>query len=144
MLPVLLFLAGSLTGADPTATDASKKDLDKLQGVWQIQSRQEDGQDDKPRELGKVRITIAGNKITVDEDGMVSEGSFTIDAGKKPAQIDLVPPKADEGKNLGIYQVEGDTLKLCYGRPGADRPTEFATKAKSKHVLMIFKKEPAR
>src|SRR4051812_14559902 len=118
-LPVLLFLSATLTGIGPIAADAGKKELEKLQGVWRLEARQEEGRDDNAKELGKMSIAMVGNQIKIDEDGKLSEGTFGIDAGKKPAEIDLTPSKGDAGKVLGIYQVAGDTLKLCYARPGS-------------------------
>jgi uncharacterized protein (TIGR03067 family) len=140
-LPVLLLLAVPLIGVEPAASEANKKELDKLQGVWRLQARQDEGRDDKPRELGSMTVTITGNKFKSVEDGETTEGSLAIDAGKKPAAVDMVPSRGKEEKLLGIYQLEGDILKVCYARPGADRPTEFATKEKSRQVLLTFKKE---
>ncbi len=140
-LTVLLFLTTTLTAVDPAAAEANKKELEKLQGSWLLQSKQEEGQDEKLRDQDRVSLTIAGTRITIKEEKEY-KGTIAIDAGKKPAAIDLIPTEEGEkGKLLGIYQVEGDTLKLCYGRPGVPRPTEFTTKANSKQVLMVFKKQ---
>ncbi len=137
---VLLFLAVTLTGVDFDAKDAGKKDLEKMQGTWNLQARQDEGREDKPRELGSAILVIMGNRFSLNEDGMVTEGNFVLDAGKKPAWIELVPAGSKE-KLLGIYQIEGGLLKVCYARTGAERPTEFATKEKSRQVLMTFKKK---
>jgi hypothetical protein len=40
----------------------------------------------------------------------------------------------------GIYEVEGDTFKLCYAAPGEARPKEFATKAATGLTLAVWKK----
>jgi hypothetical protein len=31
-------------------------------------------------------------------------------------------------KQLGIYEVDRDTFKSCFGEPGAERPTDFTSK----------------
>jgi hypothetical protein len=38
----------------------------------------------------------------------------------------------------GIYAIEGDTLKICFGMK--DRPKSFAAKADSGHILFLFEK----
>ena len=43
---------------------------------------------------------------------------------------------------LGIYELEGDTFKVCFAAPGkADRPTEFKSAAGSGHRLLVLKRE---
>jgi uncharacterized protein (TIGR03067 family) len=55
-------------------------------------------------------------------------GSYTIDAKKKPAHIDLMVEEGkDKGKTqLGLIAVEGDVLKMALAKPGEkDRPKDF-------------------
>ena len=40
----------------------------------------------------------------------------------------------------GIYELDGDTLKVCYAIDGGKRPAEFKAKPGSKHVLIVFKR----
>ncbi len=40
---------------------------------------------------------------------------------------------------LGIYLLEGDTLKWCVSTPGNERPTEFATKGSN--FLLVMKRQ---
>ena len=57
-----------------------------------------------------------------------------------------MPPKPPREKTKGkttlsIYEIEGDTLKICSVEPGKDRPTEFSSKPGSGHFLRVFKRE---
>ena len=51
----------------------------------------------------------------------------------KPKMVDLTFTAGPEkGKtSLGIYEVDGDTWKICLGLAGKGRPKEFTTKAQS-------------
>jgi hypothetical protein len=42
---------------------------------------------------------------------------------------------------LGIYTVEGDALKMCFTKPGNQRPTEFSAKEGSPAMLIELKRE---
>lgn len=58
-----------------------------------------------------------------------------MDPGNKPKAIDI---SGTEGPNasktiLAISELDGDTLRVCYGLRGAPRPTEF--KSHSGHRL---------
>ena len=87
-----------------------------------------------------------GDKFTVKKDDKaILEGTFTIDATKSPAQIDLKVLKdyEDEWRGqtyLGIYQLDGDKLKLCCCEPSRDvRPGEFATKG-TDFVMVVMER----
>jgi hypothetical protein len=42
---------------------------------------------------------------------------------------------------LGIYELDGDTVKFCFGGPGKERPTEFTTKEGSMRTLSVWKRD---
>ena len=42
---------------------------------------------------------------------------------------------------VGIYQQEGNRLKVCLDLSGKDRPREFKTKSGSNAILLVFKRE---
>ena len=73
----------------------------------------------------------------------VLKAKFTLDPTKKVKTIDYtIAEGANEGKTqLGIYELDGDTLKFCYAQPGKDRPTEFKTAAESGRTISVWKKD---
>jgi uncharacterized protein (TIGR03067 family) len=136
---VAILAVGLLLGADDKQADA-KKDQEKLQGDWTLQSGERDGEQFPEEILKALKRNITGDKIVVTRDGeTVAKGTFTLDAAQKPKTIDIKPEGADKPVQ-GIYELEGDTFKLCYAAPGEARPKEFATKAATGLTLAVWKK----
>ncbi len=42
---------------------------------------------------------------------------------------------------LGIYEIDGDTFRACFAKPGKERPKDFECKAGSEHTLTVWKRE---
>jgi len=66
-----------------------------------------------------------------------------VDVAKKPKQLDITfTDGPDKGKTtLAIYELEDDTYKVCIDVGEKGRPTEFASKKGSGHVLQVLKRE---
>jgi len=46
---------------------------------------------------------------------------------------------------VGIYDLDGDTLKWCTNEPGGtERPKEFSSEADNKHLLVTLKREKSK
>ena len=43
------------------------------------------------------------------------------------------------GTQIGIYELDGDKLKVCFTYPGGQRPKEFSDKL----LMMVWKREKA-
>jgi uncharacterized protein (TIGR03067 family) len=136
----LVLVAGLLVAAAPRQDDASKKDLEKLQGTWKAETAQRGGKDAPAVVVENLRLVIAKDKLTIKDGTEVEAATFKLDAGKKPiAAIDIVI-KGDKETLLGIYEIKDDTLKLCWNPSGKDRPTEFVSKADTEIVLFVLKR----
>ncbi len=66
--------------------------------------------------------------------------TFKIDPAKKPKEIDITHPAVKDGTVEGIYSLEGESLKMCYGKKDKDRPAKFSTKAGDRGVLFVLKR----
>ena len=140
---LLPFVAALLVAADKP-DDASKKDLEQLQGDWGAVSTTIDGNRLGDDESQVVFRTIKGNEYSVSVyDKPVGKGTLTLDATKKPKEMDSRPANAakDAPPLLGIYELDGDTLRTCYALAGKERPKDFECKKGSGHTLTVWKRE---
>src|SRR5262245_2796853 len=131
-------LTAALLVAAPAPAE-EKKDKDLLQGEWTVVSMERGGKQAPEEEVKKIKFAVKDDTITVNDGRKDEAAKFKIDAGKKPKTIDIMP-EPDEKKVLGIYELKGDELKICFTKGGGERPTEFATKADSEQVLIVFKR----
>jgi uncharacterized protein (TIGR03067 family) len=99
----------------------------KLQGTW----ISKDG-------WGIISV-IGGETITVHSrpEQQGQQAKLRIDPAKRPRELDISYPGAVPVP--AIYQVEGDTLKVCLGESGKPRPGELKGPS-----LVVFRKLPVR
>jgi uncharacterized protein (TIGR03067 family) len=137
------FLAILVLVCTSGAQDALKKDMAQLEGEWSMVSGEANGQPMPEEYLKTGRRTAKDGETIVRIAGQILfKAKFTIDPTKKPKAIDYAMTEGpSKGKtHLGIYELDGDTVKFCFGAPGADRPTEFAAKEGSQQVLSVWKR----
>jgi uncharacterized protein (TIGR03067 family) len=112
----------------------AKSDLEKLQGAWQMIAFEMDGRKIPP---GSARIVIEGNNFTSLSMGAQYEGTMVVDATATPKTFDVKFHKGPhQGEtSLGIYELDGDTWRICIGLAGVKRPTRFAAEPGTGHAL---------
>jgi uncharacterized protein (TIGR03067 family) len=148
-LAVATLLAGSASplAADASKPDAVRKELAKFEGTWRFVSMNIQGMKVPEEQLKKFpKMVIHGKQFTLPEGDTTFRGTFKVDVSTKPKQIDVTFTSGPEkGKTcLGIYELEGDTYKVCMGLVGKPRPKAFVAKAGSGHVLEVLKREKAK
>jgi uncharacterized protein (TIGR03067 family) len=133
--------------AEPEKEDAAAKDLARLQGKWRVVAEDYDG---------KVATYNIGHVIGFDKDimigydadgGIATKDSIKLDPARSPKTIDTTSifnvlfPNTKGNTLKGIYQLEGDELKLAFPfAPFRERPKEFATKKGSTFGVFIYKR----
>ena len=144
----IAFLIGlaamTISSAWADENEAVKKDLARLQGEWSMVSGSADGQPMPEQMLKQMKRICKGDETTTTMAGQLFlKAKITIDPSKKPKTMDY---QMSDGftkgtKQLGIYEVEGDTFKSCFGKPGAKRPTDFTSKPGDGRTLSVWKRE---
>jgi uncharacterized protein (TIGR03067 family) len=137
-----LFLLLSVTSARVealmAADDAEDKDRKALQGTWQITSFVGGGKATPADELKDMKLIFKDDSITLSVSGREEmRGTFKLNATKKPKTVDTKPANGD-GLSLGIYELDGDTLKWSFNKAGSKLPKDFTEKDVG---LMILKRE---
>ena len=146
-LVTLLCTLGLSASGGPTARADDKaeveKELKKFQGIWTVESVEVGGKK-LPADLFKgTTVTFEGDKYSVKMGDMeVQAATQKLDPSKSPKTLDS---KVTDGPNkgsviLGIYEIDGDTLKACFDPRGKKRPTEFKSPAGSEIFLNVHKR----
>jgi uncharacterized protein (TIGR03067 family) len=138
-----LILTVCTLAAGPPRDDPARADLDKLQGTWTLVVMEHEGESAPAEEFKGWTATYEGNRLTLRAGEEVRRrGLVTLDAGRKPKAMntwDKDGPFEDQTVP-GIYEIDGDTLRVCFARPGEDRPREFTTKRGTGILYCVYKR----
>jgi uncharacterized protein (TIGR03067 family) len=145
---VTLFYAGGFAALGWSGAPAGdkadlEKEVRKFQGTWTIESSETGGKAIPPGELKGLIVIFEGDKHTVKKgDEVIQVGTQKLEPSKSPKAIDVA---MTEGPNkgavmLGIYEIDGDTLKVCFDPQGKERPTEFKSPPGSENFVNVHKR----
>ena len=117
------------------------KDDDSIQGVWLPAAAELAGKP-FPDEVRKtIKLEIKDGKYTVTVGKALDQGTIKLNPTAKPKELDITGTDGpNKGRTiLGIYEREGDTLRICYDLSGKGRPTEFKSAEGSQLFLVTYK-----
>jgi uncharacterized protein (TIGR03067 family) len=126
------------------APDASKKELSGLEGEWSMVSGVANGQAMPKQMVQSGRRVAKDGETTITMGGrLYFKAKFSIDPSQKPKAMDYnMTEGPTKGKtHLGIYELDGDTVRFCFAAPGRDRPTDFTAKSGSQRTLSVWKRD---
>lgn len=114
-----------------------------LDGVWLPEKAELAGQEFPEQVRKSIRLEIDGEKYTVTVGAQSDRGTCKADPTTDPKSLDIT---GTEGPNKGktipcIYQLDGDTLKVCYDLSGQARPTKFETAEGTQLFLVEYKRQ---
>ena len=93
-------------------------------------------------------LTLSGDDLT--QNVAIGSATGDVNGGAMGGALDSVSGTLDitgvkgpnQGKTfLAIYELKGDTLKVCYDLSGKERPTEFKTKPDTQLYLVTYRRE---
>lgn len=129
------------------AQDAAAEARKQLAGTWEGYAVENEGE--RPdRGPVHLRLIIDADKISAvdlgspEKDKSMGSGTFQLDLSKELKVMDatgVVLPGKREKTFLGIYEIDGDTLKWCVDNRAKERPTAFRTF--SGKYLLILKRQ---
>jgi uncharacterized protein (TIGR03067 family) len=150
---VLFALATMFAAVNLSAQQETKPKTTALEGVWIVQSVEREGKqvilpsntmvaggpNDPPRYLPReARLIAKGNKITrrgwANRDGtdeLIQD--FEIDSTTTPKA--LLFKEGGKVINTAVYDLVGDTLRLAFALPPADRPKTISSESGTLWVL---------
>jgi uncharacterized protein (TIGR03067 family) len=133
-------VAFPLLAAAPEPTPTG--DLALLQGEWKATAGSK-------KEIA-VTLTVKGRDARVDiklPQGVTiqAKGEISLHEGERPRGLDWVRFTALDGQDmpevLAIYELDGDTLRVCNGGPNNNRPKEFKRGDGALADVVVFRRE---
>ena len=142
-LTLVLFAlsAASLPGAEEKRSPA-REALRPLQGTWVPLKAELGGAAFPAKSLEGFRLVIKGDTYRVTAGEKTDEGVLEVMPEKTPKAMDVKGTRGpNKGKTfLAIYEVKGDTLRVCYDLDGKGRPREFKTAKGKNHFLVTYER----
>jgi uncharacterized protein (TIGR03067 family) len=119
------------------------KDAVSMEGTW-LPSSTELGGKPLPENIRKsIKLVLKDGKYTLTLGQQLDRGTVKLDSSAKPKAMDITGGEGpNKGKKiLAIYELDDDTLRICYDLGGKARPTEFKSPPATTQFLVTYKRE---
>jgi len=115
-------------------------DLPKLEGAWQLVETEANGKKDTGRSKN-YRWEFKDNQYRIYQNDVRAE-TWTVKLDGRSIDSTLtISPKIHGITLKGIYELSGDTLRICYDRTGKKpRPDDFSAPAGSQRVIYSLRR----
>jgi uncharacterized protein (TIGR03067 family) len=120
----------------------------QLEGTWVPVAADVAG---KPLLVNELRVKYlvfesGGYSIIDRSNHVVDSGNYRVDEAARPATMDIV---GRNGPNAGrtmfaIYELQGDSLTVCYDLDSPERPADMHSDADADQLLLSITYERAR
>ncbi|HWW01469.1 MAG TPA: TIGR03067 domain-containing protein [Candidatus Acidoferrum sp.] len=139
-----LFSICLAVGASLNAFAADRPDDAKaVQGNWKPATAELAGQPMNDAVLKSISLKLDNGKYEVFVGSEPDRGTYTLDSATRPKSMTITGTAGPNGGKTfpAIYELEGDTLRICYDLSGAKRPTEFKSIAGTRLYLVTYNRK---
>jgi uncharacterized protein (TIGR03067 family) len=139
-------VAGEKPAAKPVdSRQQARDDLEKLQGTWMRVEMEVEGKAFPLDPDEEWTASYKGDLLTLARGGKPYQTNsiVTLDPAQTPKAMNTWNTEGDTKDKTwpGIYEIDGDTLKVCFAKPGANRPTEFTTNKGTGYLYVEYKRK---
>jgi uncharacterized protein (TIGR03067 family) len=126
-----------------THAEARPQKADDVQGIWKPTQAELGGNPLPEAVLAPLRLELSKGKYSLTGAESPDSGTYAFDPSKNPKTMDVT---GTDGPNKGktfpaIYELDGDTLRICYDLAGKERPKQFKTAKQTKLYLVTYKRD---
>jgi uncharacterized protein (TIGR03067 family) len=137
---IIVLFIGLLAGWSASYASPTTDDTQAWQGTWKLVSCVANG----TPQMADMQWIVSGDQYTIRLDGKTGGDPYMIKLDPQQKHVDVfhhdTPPGTYGGKLKGIYDVEGNSLKVCYDLKGQKYPTSFDAGRGSAQVMYEFKR----
>ena len=124
----------------------NRNDTDSVVGTWSPQWSIGDGMHTPRAQLRDVTLTFTDGRCAVRRgETIIRLGSYATDATKPQKSIEVCFTESDVAELIGvplhgIYEVNKDQLRICYGPPGGHRARSFSAEKGTGQYLAEYRR----
>ena len=143
MMKHILYIGLVVAAALPAFAAESLNDAKAVQGSWKPVKAELAGQPMTDDVLKSISLKLHDGNYEVFVGDKPDKGTYTLDLTTKPKSMTITGTAGpNKGKTFpAIYELKGDTLRICYDLSGAKQPTEFKSVAGTKLYLVTYNRK---
>jgi uncharacterized protein (TIGR03067 family) len=141
---LLLLLSISYFAFTPLKNHMSEEEWKMIEGTWIPVTAELGGQKLPDDFLKDTKLVLSAGRYTYHTQ-QLDQGTYKLIPTKEPKALKAMDVTGVEGPNKGrtllaIYELAGDTMRICYDLDGKLRPDAFTTRAGTQQLLIIYKR----
>jgi uncharacterized protein (TIGR03067 family) len=114
-------------------------DRELLQGTWVAVFCEREGKKDSDPSIKNTKYIFAGDQLRYSWGIAKKVSAYRLITDRNPKEMDL--GFNEHQPMLAIYELDGKRLKICFRKPGGNRPTGFDTSKDKFAILYILEQE---
>lgn len=135
------FIALMVAVLSAACATASSDDAVAVQGDWLPTSAVLGGQPLSDAQLKAISMHLGNGEYLVMADNTPDRGIYTIEKATLRGMTITGTDGPNKGKTFpAIFEIHGDTLRICYDLSGAKRPTEFKSAPGTQLFLVTYQR----